>query len=139
MLCLGRLGGISYSINSFHLYDSRYTAKRFLHLNNRFNSRWRLMALESESSFAPSVDSEAMDKNASGYFLPFFFFLDKTSVFFLFLFLFYLFHWVVVFVFVNLPVGFKFRYPTYNWWKLAKIENTLIAIFFNYIFGSLLI
>ncbi|XP_027353738.1 protein ORANGE-GREEN, chloroplastic isoform X2 [Abrus precatorius] len=70
MLCLGRLAGLSYSIN---LYDSRWNWKghsynsnnRLVHVNvNR--PRWRLMAQESESSFAPSIDSDAAaDKNAA--------------------------------------------------------------------------
>ncbi|KAF7824934.1 protein ORANGE, chloroplastic [Senna tora] len=67
---LGRLPALSYSISSFHRYDSRYAAgKRFLHGSSSFTSRWPLMALESadSSSFAASVDSDAADKNAAGF------------------------------------------------------------------------
>ncbi|XP_061359389.1 protein ORANGE, chloroplastic-like [Gastrolobium bilobum] len=66
MLCLGRVAAISYSINSFKLCDSRCRGNRFIHVNT---PRWRLMALESDSSFAaPSLDSDATDKNASAGF-----------------------------------------------------------------------
>ncbi|KAI4331995.1 hypothetical protein L6164_016938 [Bauhinia variegata] len=67
MLCLGRVVGLSYSIKSFYLCDSHHTGKRFLHIDKKFNSKWKPMALESESSFASSVDSDAADKNASGF------------------------------------------------------------------------
>ncbi|XP_028806033.1 protein ORANGE-GREEN, chloroplastic isoform X2 [Neltuma alba] len=67
MLCLGRNPGLFYSLVSFHRYDSPYTCKRFLHGSGRFSARWPLMALESDSSFAASVDSDVADKNAAGF------------------------------------------------------------------------
>ncbi|KAI9099626.1 hypothetical protein K1719_024631 [Acacia pycnantha] len=67
ILCLGRNPGLSHSVVSFYRYDSPYTRKRFLHGNGRFSSRWPVMALESDSSFAASVDSDVADKNAAGF------------------------------------------------------------------------
>ncbi|KAK7312069.1 hypothetical protein VNO77_35628 [Canavalia gladiata] len=69
MLCLGRLIGVSYSVKS---YDSRwrdhsYGNNRLLHVSGN-RSRWRVMVQESDSSFAPSLDSDATDKNAAAGF-----------------------------------------------------------------------
>nr|AFK46260.1 unknown [Lotus japonicus] len=61
MLCLG--GAVSfYSVKCFQLYDSRYRDNRFLHHHVNHTPRWRrFMAIDSESSFAPSssIDSDA--------------------------------------------------------------------------------
>ncbi|KAK4285039.1 hypothetical protein QN277_001786 [Acacia crassicarpa] len=68
ILCLGRNPGLSHSVVSFHRYDSPYTRKRFLHgSGSRFSLRWPVMALESDSSFAASVDSDVAEKNAAGF------------------------------------------------------------------------
>ncbi|WJX43531.1 hypothetical protein P8452_30613 [Trifolium repens] len=64
MLCLGIVGGTTKCLQ-FNDSSYRINNKRFIHLNkNSFNTRWRLMSLESDSSsFASSsIDS---DKNSS--------------------------------------------------------------------------
>lgn len=84
MLCLGIIGGVTTKCLQF--YDSRYRTnnKKFINLNNKtsfnFNTRWRFMALESDSSFASSTDSDTTA--ATGYtliLLSTFYFLLSTS------------------------------------------------------------
>lgn len=83
ILCLGLVGG---STKCLQLYDSSYRInnKKFLNLNNNnglcFNTRWRFLALESDSSpFASSVESDATDKNAAATGWVFWFFLLHPS------------------------------------------------------------
>jgi trehalose/maltose hydrolase-like predicted phosphorylase len=68
MLCLGIVGGTTKCLQ-FNDSSYRINNKRFIHLNKNscFNTRWRLMSLESDSSSfsSSSIDS---DKNSStGY------------------------------------------------------------------------
>ncbi|RDX63494.1 Protein ORANGE, chloroplastic, partial [Mucuna pruriens] len=66
MLCLGRF---AYPIKSYD-WGWRWrdnTNNRFVGLNVE-RPRWRLMAQESDSSFAPSLDSDATDKTATAGF-----------------------------------------------------------------------
>ncbi|XP_014494457.1 protein ORANGE, chloroplastic [Vigna radiata var. radiata] len=64
MLCLGRFAGVSYPIKSYSSSWRDNTNNKTLPLNaNRL--RWRFMAQESDSSFAPSLDSDASDKTAA--------------------------------------------------------------------------
>lgn len=67
MLCLGGVCGLSHSTKSLQLSDyHRYRINtRIPLINNKLNTKWRFLALESESSFASSIDSDATDKNSA--------------------------------------------------------------------------
>ncbi|XP_062092241.1 protein ORANGE-GREEN, chloroplastic [Humulus lupulus] len=68
MLCLGRALALSHSISPVNHYNLRYSNSRFGVVRHKLSFKWRSMASDPESSsFAPSIDSEPIDKNAAGF------------------------------------------------------------------------
>ncbi|PON60024.1 Heat shock protein DnaJ, cysteine-rich domain containing protein [Parasponia andersonii] len=72
MLCLGRALALSQPINRIHVHlyhsPSSTSSSGFGVVRPKLSSKWRCMASDSDSSsFAPSIDSEPIDKTAAGF------------------------------------------------------------------------
>ena len=72
---LGRVLAVPYPVKPMCLHaprNSHHPCSKFIHGCRKFNSKWRSMASEpdssaSSSSFSPSFDSDSSDTNATGY------------------------------------------------------------------------
>ncbi|KAF4358429.1 hypothetical protein CsatB_009029 [Cannabis sativa] len=69
MLCLGRALALSHPITPVNHYNIRYSNSRFgVATRHKLSFKWRSMASDPDSSsFAPSIESEPIDQNATGF------------------------------------------------------------------------